>query len=130
MFAGQSIQILLVDDSDSIQRMMRHHLVNAGFGVTIAADGRQAAALALRSMRAGRCFDLIFMDLEMPKLNGYKAFQRIRTKGYRGAVVALTACAGSSVQLKCEKLGFDSFAEKPITKPKLLSLISRLIQKN
>lgn len=123
------MKILLVDDSDPIQRVMRHILVKEGFDVSIAADGRQAVAMALQSMRVGRCFDLVFMDLEMPTMNGYDTYQRMRKRGYKGPIVALTACNTLKDHKKCQEIGFDHFAEKPINKTNLLSIITHLTQK-
>jgi len=125
-----SIRILLVDDSDPIQRMMHYQLIKEGFSVSVAADGRHGVAKVLRSIRAGHRFDIIFMDLDMPRMDGYDAFQRIRKIGYQGPVVALTACTLPQDKAKCQEAGFNDFVEKPVNKPLLLSIIARLIQKD
>jgi len=120
-----SPRILLIDDSDSIQRLMHAHLTRDGVRVTIASDGRQGVAKALESLKEEQAFNLILMDLNMPVMNGWQAIKELRQKGYTGNVVALSADTVSLNRQKWRQAGFDDYAVKPISKPNLRSLINK-----
>ncbi|HPF37709.1 MAG TPA: PAS domain S-box protein [Phycisphaerae bacterium] len=115
--------VLLVEDGGDNQRLISHVLRRAGAHVTVAENGQVGADLALRAMEAGDRYDVILMDMQMPVMDGYEATRLIRSKGYAGWIVALTAHAMSSDRRKCLDAGCDEFLTKPIDRRKLLDAI-------
>ena len=87
--------------------------------VEIAEDGRLACEMAEKSQAEGKPFDLILMDVQMPKMNGYEATQWLRQHGWKGPIVALTAHALVGDREKCLAAGCDDYIAKPITAKEL-----------
>ncbi len=120
-----SLRVLLVDDSEAIQRLMSHQLKSIGMEVTIAMDGRQGAAAALRAVRNDRSFDIVFMDIDMPRMDGRHATRLLRDRGYKGPIIALTASTMPGEQQQCIDAGCNDYVAKPINKPHLLAVMRR-----
>jgi len=113
--AGQttSLHILLAEDNPVNQRLASRLLEKRGHSVVVAGNGREALdALEKES------FDLIFMDVQMPVMDGFEATAAIREKeragGVRLPIVALTAHAMKGDREKCLAGGMDSYLTKPI----------------
>jgi len=111
-------RVLLVEDGPDNQRLIRHVLRKAGAEVTVAEDG--AEALEIVEREGG--FDLILMDMQMPRMDGYEATRRLRASGYRGAIVALTAHAMPEQLRRCLDCGCDATGAKPIDREALIGL--------
>ena len=122
--AGASI--LLAEDGDDNRRLICHVLGRAGARVTTASDG--AAALEIVG-RSGP-FDLIVMDMQMPRVDGYAATGRLRDRGVRTPVIALTANAMSGDREKCLNAGCDDYATKPIDRVRLVEQCAALIDRS
>jgi len=120
---SRPIRILLVDDSDAIRRLISNHLVRAGAEVATAEDGCQALQAVQNCSREGLGFDVILMDMQMPKLDGANTVIALRALGYKGKILALTADEDSYVVNKCLEVGCNRYATKPITPQSLVSLI-------
>ncbi|MFT5423419.1 MAG: PAS domain S-box-containing protein [Phycisphaerales bacterium] len=116
-------RVLLAEDSVDSQRLIAHHLRHAGHEVVTADDGAAAVDLALAAIGHNEPFDLILMDMQMPKLDGYGATARLRTRGYTGRIVALTAHAMDFEMQRCLDAGCDEYATKPIPRQTLLDLV-------
>ncbi|MFO1414616.1 MAG: PAS domain S-box protein [Burkholderiales bacterium] len=103
-------RVLLSEDDPINREMAREILEDVGFAVDCAEDGEAAVA------RAGeRRYDLILMDVRMPRMDGLEATRRIRRDG--GAtvpIVAMTANAFSDDRARCTAAGMDDFIAKPI----------------
>jgi len=117
--------VLMAEDGPDNQRLISFVLRKAGAQVTIADNGRTAVELALAAAAEGRPFDCILMDMQMPVMDGYAATQQLRTSGYRGPIIALTAHAMASDQSKCLTAGCDAYTTKPIQRQQLLALVAR-----
>ena len=98
----------------------------AGAEVEIVENGRAAAEQALEALGRGEPFDLILMDMQMPVLDGYGAASLLRSKGYEGPIVALTAHAMPADRQRCLDAGCDDYATKPIDRGELVELCARL----
>ena len=77
------------------------------------------------SMQQKRYFDLIFMDVQMPNLDGIQSTRLIREMGYSAPIVALTAFAEESNVKECMDSGMDFFLPKPIRRPALKQVLKR-----
>ncbi|HEY3233426.1 MAG TPA: ATP-binding protein [Polyangiaceae bacterium] len=119
--------VLLAEDGHDNQMLISAHLRKAGAVVTVAENGRIAVEAALEALEAGRPFDIILMDMQMPELDGYGATATLRTKGYMRPIVALTAHAMASDRLRCLNAGCDDYLSKPVEKSLLLSTVRRYV---
>ena len=104
-------KILFVEDNLMLQNIFTEMLNLLGCKVYIAEDGYEAVSMANK-----KAYDLIFMDIGLPKLNGIEATKSIRSQEpsqHRNIIVALTAY-GNSVAKKCEAAGINDFYTKPV----------------
>jgi two-component system sensor histidine kinase/response regulator len=122
---GEPRRILVAEDNPVNQLVTRRLLEQRGFHVDIAADGREAV-----EMHARASYDLIFMDCQMPELDGYDATRAIRAREgveRRTPVVALTASTMAGDTKRCFDAGMDRFAAKPIRPADLDQLLAELL---
>jgi PAS domain S-box-containing protein len=122
-------RILLVEDGRDNQRLIAHLLRRAGAEVEIADDGQIAIDAIAESVRTGRVFDLVLMDMQMPVKDGYTAAAELRAGGFETPIVALTAHAMSDDRDRCLAAGCDDFETKPVTRDALLRVCGRWIGK-
>ncbi len=132
-------KILIVEDAEENRFLLEHYLKNAGHEITYAENGAEAVA-AFESAYAApdsesTRFDLLFMDLQMPVMDGYEAIRRIRAiealrngggdPAGRGPIpiVALTAHAMRQDANRALEAGADYYLTKPISKERFLSAI-------
>jgi signal transduction histidine kinase/CheY-like chemotaxis protein/HPt (histidine-containing phosphotransfer) domain-containing protein len=119
-------RVLLVEDNAVNQEVAKGMLESVGCAVTVADDG-QAAVSAVHQAT----FDLVFMDCQMPHMDGYEATRLIRRwekrqkEGQRLPIVALTAHALSGDREKCLAAGMDDYLGKPFTKHQLVAMLER-----
>ncbi|KAK1261905.1 Histidine kinase 1 [Acorus gramineus] len=122
------LHILLAEDTPVLQRVATIMLEKMGATVTAVGDGMQVVDALKCMLGAGECtFDLILMDCQMPKLDGYDATKAIRRSeagtGSHIPIVALTAHAMSSDETKCLEVGMDAYLTKPIDCELMVSTI-------
>ena len=117
-------RVLLAEDNRDTQRVMCLRLAAAGFEVTPASNGQAAVDLALAAQAAGRPFDAILMDMQMPVLDGYEATRTLRAAGYHHPIIAVTAHALCEDRDECLRFGCDDFLAKPIDWPRLTEMIA------
>ena len=72
-------------------------------------------------------FDLIFMDIEMPNMNGYEATKALRKEGLKTPIIALTAYAMKGDDKKCFEAGCDGYISKPIERKKLFETLNKYL---
>ena len=120
-------RVLLAEDGPDNQRLLTHFLTKAGAEVEAAADGHKAVERALAAQASGHPFDLVVMDMQMPRLDGYGATSRLRAAGYRRPIIALTANAMAHDRKRCLDAGCDDFCSKPVDKYRFLSIVARWI---
>ncbi len=116
-------RVLLAEDGPDNQRLIAFILRKAGAEVALAENGKEALDLALMAQRENRPFDVIFMDMQMPIMDGYQATRSLRNAGYTKPIVALTAQAMLGDNKKCLSAGCDGYLTKPIDRAKLLKTL-------
>lgn len=119
------LNVLVAEDSLDNQLLIRKMLQRQGARVDIAGNGREAVQRALTLE-----YDVVLMDIQMPLMDGYDATRELRSKGYRGPIVALTAHALSDERDKSLRSGCDDHLTKPLSTPRLISTIERFAPKN
>ena len=125
----KEIQILLVEDYPTNQQVAMRHLIKGGYQVDLAEDGSQAVkAYKLKN------YDLIFMDIQMPIMDGYAATQEIRkietrnlgqSTSQRVPIIAMTAHAIKGYRERCLEAGMDDYIAKPLKRKKLLTIAEK-----
>jgi len=125
--AGTTVacRILLAEDGPDNQKLIGLILRKAGAEVTVAENGRVAVTEALAAEQAGRPFDLILMDMQMPELDGYEATRLLRARGYHRPVVALTAHAMAHDREHCLRAGCNEYVSKPVDRRVLIEMVQR-----
>ncbi len=119
-------RVLLAEDGADNQRLISFLLKKWGADVTVVDNGQLAVEAALAACATHHPYHVILMDMQMPVLDGYGATARLRSNGYRGSIIALTAHAMSGDREKCLAAGCDRYATKPIQRGTLYQLIASL----
>lgn len=117
------LRVLLAEDNPINALLARTLLTRAGCVVTGAQDGEEAVAAASAAV-----YDLILLDIRMPRLDGLQAAERIRAgqgPSARAPIVALTADAGDEERARAFQVGMDDFITKPIDSGRLLAVAAR-----
>ena len=117
----RGMHVLLVDDAPDNCRLISKILQSVGAEVNCVSDGEAGVEAA---MAGGH--DIVLMDIQMPRLDGFGALERLRKLDYRQPVIALTAHAMTSDKIACANAGFADHIEKPIRSQLLIDTISRL----
>jgi len=115
-------KILVADDSPANRKLIHLVLERAGATVTLAENGQQALEHATQ-----QTFDIIFMDMQMPVMDGYTATRHLRDQGYDLPIIALTADDMRGSEEKCRQAGCSGFMTKPIDMDKLIGTIAGLL---
>ena len=117
-------KILIVEDDLSIQALLHDFIQEAGYDVTLAADGVDALAKYNEQV-----FDLILLDIMLPKINGYCVCEVIRQKS-DVPIIMLTALDGEENQIKGLDLQADDYITKPFSMPVLLRKIAAILRRS
>jgi len=111
-------QILVVDDDDIHRQILCSLLKNHGYHADEARDGEEAVAAALQG-----CYDLIFMDLRMPNMDGIESSKWIHERFKRVRIVALTGDTSTDTRARCIRAGMDNFITKPVQQKDLEAIL-------
>jgi CheY-like chemotaxis protein len=125
-FAGYGARALVAEDNAVNQKVAIRILEKLGVRADVAGNGHEAVEM-FRTMP----YDIVFMDCQMPELNGYEASRRIRQLdqlGRRVPIVALTAEAVQECRDKCFQAGMDDFLPKPVRLEDLIAALEKHLQ--
>ncbi len=117
------LRILVVEDNPVNQKVALAMLRGLGARVDVAANGREALAVL-----EDRVYDLIFMDMQMPVMDGIEAAQRIRRReagGRRTAIIAMTANVMHDDRERCLAAGMDDYIPKPLELERLRCVLGQ-----
>lgn len=117
------LRILVCEDNPINQKVVRLMLELLGHASDLAANGEEALAATEK-----RAYDLIFMDCQMPGLDGYEATRRLRARPDQGrpvVVIAMTAHAMEGDRERCLAAGMDDYLPKPLFTDSLRNTIAR-----
>ena len=115
--------LLLVEDNVINQKVMMGMLRSLGFrSIDLASDGIEAVSMVSRKPLG---YDLVFMDINMPVLDGHEASSRIRKAGINVPIVAMTAYALKGDKEKCLDFGMNDYVPKPVDKKYLISTLAK-----
>ncbi|MGY0615113.1 ATP-binding protein [Vibrio sp. FJH11] len=123
----ESPKVLVVEDTKVSQKVLRIMLEKMDVRVNVANNGDEAVKLCRE-----QSFDLIFMDCQMPVMDGFIAAQKIRQMeewGRRVPIVALSANVLEEDQQHCFDAGMDSFVSKPVTQERLKQIFEQYLPK-
>lgn len=118
-----ALRVLVAEDNRNNQRVIALHLQRFGITADLVADGLQAVAAARSTP-----YDIIFLDLHMPVMDGLQACREIRALGqaHRPSIVALTANAFQDDRDAASAAGMDEYLAKPITKELLRAKLAKI----
>lgn len=120
-------EILLIDDMDGVRRAVGSVLKRAGHNVTTAADGAEGLALLKQ-----RRFDLVIVDILMPKVDGTEVIFQLNAAPTRPLVLAISgggAGISANEALRTARFKADAFLEKPFDKDQLIDVLEKLLVK-
>jgi len=124
-FAGRMVRVLVAEDNAVNQKVADLMLRHLGLRADFAANGHEAV-----EMFAMAPYDLIFMDCQMPQMDGYEAAREIRRRegsGRRVAIVAMTAEAMAGARETCLVAGMDDYIAKPVKRKDLLEKLEKWV---
>jgi CheY-like chemotaxis protein len=117
--AAEARRVLIVDDDESLARLLRTILRTAGLDVTIASSGEEALRLT-----AEESFDVILLDLRMPGMDGRSVYRELRVRGIQTPVLIASAYGALTAQ---RELGAQGAIEKPFDPERLIEAVLHLL---
>jgi len=126
-------RVLVVDDVQENREILAYYLGKLGYEVTSTSDGFMAVeglaggAARRRGLDRPLTFDLVLMDISMPRMDGFQAVAALRAQGIRTPIVAVTASTVAGCKERCLAAGYDEFLAKPVDPECLRSICSQLL---
>ena len=123
MIVGKDVRILIAEDNQINQEVAKGMLEKFGVQAAVAGNGRETVEANLRTP-----FDLIFMDCQMPVMDGYEATRLIRSSDQRRdrpVIVAMTANAFNEDRERCIQAGMDDYVAKPFRKSDIEGILRK-----
>ncbi len=117
-------QILVVEDNPDYKELLQNFLESAGYAVTLAEDGVEALLIAKKQV-----FDLILLDIMLPKIDGYGVCEVIRGES-NIPIIMLTALDSEAYQVRGFKLCIDDYITKPVSMPILLHKVAAVLRRS
>jgi CheY-like chemotaxis protein len=129
--SASSLSILVAEDNEINALLTRSLLTRLGHNVIVTANGEEALESWDAALAAGKPYDLVLMDVQMPTLDGIEATRKIREReaarfGRRTTVLALTANTLIDDRYACFEAGMDGFLVKPLDRERLADALAGL----
>src|SRR5215831_5969954 len=105
---AQKTSVLFVDDEDALRTLVQHNLSGEGFFVETADDGDTAVA-----MMAKKKYDVILLDIRMPRMSGIDVLKHIKEKKINSRVIVLTGVDDLTIAVEAVKNGANDYITKP-----------------
>ena len=118
------MKLLVVEDEPKLASSLRAALARAGYAVDLAPDGEMATDFA-----AAYEYDLVLLDVMLPKLDGFAVLKQLRRRRYAGPVLMLTAREDTRSKVQGLDLGADDYLSKPFDLEELLARIRALLRR-
>ncbi|MCA9757652.1 MAG: response regulator [Candidatus Eisenbacteria bacterium] len=122
-------RVLVADDLPDIRELVGYMVRRAGADVDYASDGEDAVAKIEEAAASDRPYDLVLMDVQMPRMSGLEATAHLRSLGFEMPILALTAATMSGERERCLDAGYDEHLSKPIDERLLLRFIRRHLRR-
>jgi two-component system KDP operon response regulator KdpE len=120
----QPLSVLVVDDEAALRRTIRASLATSGFTVEEAGTGGEAVAAIQR-----RPFDLVLLDMNMPRMNGVEACRQIRTLAPRTGIIMVTVRDAEEDKVGALEAGADDYVTKPFRFRELIARVKAVIRR-
>lgn len=122
---NSEISILLVEDNIFNRKLAQNLFKSLGFEIDLAENGKEAVKIV-----SEKSYDIIFMDMLMPEMDGLQAITEIRKLGIEVPVVAVTAVENPDTRKTAEALGVEDYLLKPATTDQIKEILIRTFPKN
>ncbi|MFZ5803035.1 MAG: PAS domain S-box protein [Candidatus Omnitrophota bacterium] len=125
---GSLCRVLLAEDNMVNQQVSKRMLEKQGCYVDVVANGREAVLMMQKLS-----YDIVFMDCQMPEMDGYEATQAIRAmqgEGKHTPIIAVTANVMAGDREKCLSAGMDDYVGKPVKSEDLRAMLGRWVKKS
>lgn len=119
---AEKSRVLVVDDEDALRTVLSSELSSSGYDVSTAADGDEAIT-TLQNKK----FDLVLLDIKMPKVDGFEVLRFIKKNFPTIKVIMLTGFADLKNAIESKKHGAEDFVSKPYDLVDLLTTIERVL---
>lgn len=120
-------KVLVVDDEEALRLLLAHELTLKSFEVLTAGDGEEAIKIVRKKKEQGEEFDVVILDIKMPKVDGWQALKYIKTSTPRTKVIILTAYGDVKNAIEAMRLGASDFVGKPYDLHDILTSIDRAL---
>lgn len=118
------MRVLIVEDQKKMAGFLKKGLAEAGYTVDVAESGQTAESLAAENE-----YDLILLDAMLPDQNGFDTARHLRHDGFEGAILMLTALAGTKDKVHGLDAGADDYLTKPFAFDELLARVRALLRR-
>jgi len=116
------LRVLCVDDNEELRTNLQQQFLAEDFDVDTAADGVEA----IEKIKANH-YDLVLLDLKMPKMGGLEVLREIRKFEKNPHVIMLTAVDDIPTAMECVKLGAKDYISKPYDPEELLHIVIKVL---
>ena len=123
---SRKLRVLVADDGEVNRMILGEFVRREGHEVLFAQDGIEAITIASREQ-----LDLIFIDIAMPKIDGFeatKAIRKLAQPACRVRIIAATATTQETFRMQCLDAGMDDFIPKPIRRPDVARILAQIAQ--
>ncbi|MCL5267972.1 MAG: response regulator [Bacteroidetes bacterium] len=122
-------KVLVVDDEEALRFLLASELEAEAFEVQSAGDGDEAIELVRARSEQGDRFDVVLLDIKMPKVDGFEVLKFVKGKVPETKVIMLTAYADVKNAIESLRLGASDFVSKPYDLDDILTSINRALGK-